>query len=85
MLDNYHKIFRPAIIKQPGFVAVALFKLTKENQGKAPAGASYRLVISFQTEEQRVAWANTDTHKKVWPTVENTLVGEKFTALLTIP
>jgi len=82
MLNNYHNVFHPAIVKQPGFVSVALLKLRKENQGKAPAGASYRLVISFQTEEQRVKWASTDTHQKVWPTVENTLLGDKFTALL---
>ena len=85
MLDNYHKIFRPTISKQPGFVSVTLLKLRKENQGKAPAGCPYRLVISFQTEEQRVKWASTDLHQKVWPTVENTLVGQKFSALLYDP
>ena len=40
MLDNYHKTFLPAIGKQPGFVSVSLLKLKKENQGKAPKGAS---------------------------------------------
>jgi heme-degrading monooxygenase HmoA len=85
MLDNYHKVFRPVISKQPGFVSVSLLKLRAENQGKAPKGASYRLVISFQTEEQRVTWANTAEHKRVWPSVENTLLGDKFTALLYDP
>jgi heme-degrading monooxygenase HmoA len=85
MLENYRKIFRPAIIKQPGFVAVSLMKLRKEVQGKAPAGCPYRLSISFQTEEQRLKWVASDTHQKVWPTVENTLVGPKFTAFLYDP
>ncbi len=85
MLDNYAKIFHPTIIKQPGFVSVTLLKLKKENQGKAPAGASYRLVISFQTEEQRLKWVDSAEHKRAWPTVENCLLGEKFTALLYDP
>jgi hypothetical protein len=85
MLDNYRKIFRPTISKQPGFVSVTLLKLRSENQGKAPAGCPYRLVISFQTEEHRLKWVASATHQKVWPTVENTLVGPKFTALLYDP
>jgi heme-degrading monooxygenase HmoA len=85
MLDNYRKVFRPTISKQPGFVSVTLLKLRKENQGKAPKGASYRLIISFQTEEQRLKWVASPDHQKAWPTVENTLLGEKFTALLYDP
>jgi len=85
MLDNYRKIFRPTISKQPGFVSVKLLKLRVERQGKAPAGCPYRLIISFQTEEQRLNWVDTAAHQKVWPTVENALVGQKFTALLYDP
>ena len=85
MLENYRKVYLPVISKQPGFVSVKLLKLRSEVQGKAPAGCPYRLIISFQTEEQRVKWVATDAHKKVWPTVENTLLGQKFTALLYDP
>ncbi len=85
MLDNYHKIFRPTISKQPGFVSVTLLKLRRENQGKAPAGCPYRLVISFQTEEQRLKWVASDAHQKAWGTVEGCLVGDKFNALLYDP
>jgi heme-degrading monooxygenase HmoA len=85
MLANYHKTFRPAIRKQPGFVSVSLLKLRKENQGKAPAGASYRLMISFKTEEERVTWTKTDLHQQAWGTIEACLVGEKFNALLYDP
>ena len=85
MLENYRKVFRPTISKQQGFVSVTLLKLTIERQGKAPAGCPYRLIISFQTEEQRLKWVASDAHQKVWPTVENTLVGPKFTALLYDP
>lgn len=85
MLENYRKIFRPTISKQPGFVAVTLLKLKAENQGKAPAGCPYRLNISFQTEAQRLKWVASPEHQKAWPTVENCLVGQKFTALLYEP
>jgi heme-degrading monooxygenase HmoA len=85
MLENYRKEFQPTISKQPGFVSVRLLKLRAEKQGKAPAGCSYRLIISFQTEEQRLTWVATAAHQKAWPTVERTLKGVKYIALLYDP
>ena len=85
MLQVWHNTFKPAISKQPGFVSVALLKLRKENQGKAPAGAPYRLTISFKTEEERLTWVATDLHQKAWGAMEACLVGEKFNALLYDP
>ena len=72
LMDNYKKIFRPAIRKQPGFVDVKLLKLRSTPMGKAP-DAAFRLLISFEKEEQRVTWTKTDLHQKVWPTLEKTL------------
>jgi heme-degrading monooxygenase HmoA len=85
MLETYTKVFRPAIVKQPGFVAVSLLKLRAEKQGKAPANCPYRLVISFQSEEQRLTWVATDLHQKTWGAMEKTLKGIMFTALLYDP
>jgi heme-degrading monooxygenase HmoA len=85
MLANYRNVFKLAITRQPGFVAVQLLKLRQELQGKAPAGCSYRLIISFQTEEQRQKWVATPEHQKAWPTVEGTLKGQKYVALLYDP
>ncbi|MGE5489409.1 MAG: antibiotic biosynthesis monooxygenase family protein [bacterium] len=85
MLENYKNIFRPVITKQPGFVAVKLLKLRSALQGEAPQNCSYRLIISFETEEQRLTWVASDEHQRVWPTVENTLLGIKFHALLYDP
>ncbi len=82
MLTNYRTKFHPAITKQPGFVEVKLMKLRKEMAGKAPANCNYHLIISFQTEEQRVAWTKTDTHQKVWPTIEGTFKTKGYTAIL---
>ena len=61
MLANYRTKFRPAIRKQPGFVDVKLMKLQTALAGKAPANCTYRLLISFQTEDQRKAWVATPT------------------------
>src|SRR5262245_36212297 len=82
MLANYAKIFRPAITKQPGFVEVKLMKLRNAVVGKAPAPFTHRLVISFQTEEQRQKWVATDLHQKVWPEMEKTMKGAKYGAVL---
>ena len=82
MLANYRTKFRPTISKQPGFVEVKLLKLNAAMQGPAPANTSYRLIISFATEDQRKAWVATAAHQKVWPTIEGTLRGSKFSAAL---
>jgi len=80
--NNYAKIFRPAISKQPGFVEVKLLKFQAAKAGDGPKNSSYRLIISFQTEADRVKWVATDIHQKVWPTMEGQLRGAKFSAWL---
>ena len=75
LVSTYHSVFHPTIIKQPGFVLVTLLKLRA-------ATIAYRLVISFATEEHRVAWVATDDHQRVWPQMEKNLKGTKFTAVL---
>ena len=61
---------------------VKLQKLRSAVIGQAPAGANYRLLIGFQTEEQRLAWVATAEHQRVWPSIEKTLTGFKFNAIL---
>ena len=73
--STFHAMFLPTISKQPGFVSVTLLKLRA-------AAVTYRLVISFETEEQRVAWVATADHQRVWPQMEKNLKGVKFTAAL---
>ena len=75
LVSTFHTVFEPTISKQPGFVSVSLLKLRG-------AVMSYRLVISFETEEQRVAWVATADHQRVWPQMEKNLKGVKFTAAL---
>lgn len=82
MVSNYHKVFHPVITKQPGFVDVKLLKLRSAVAGQAPPNAAYRLLISFQSEEQRKTWVDTAAHKRVWPSIEKTLKGSKYGAVL---
>jgi heme-degrading monooxygenase HmoA len=81
ILKNYKDIFRPTISKQPGFVDVKLLKLRSTPKGEAPK-TRYRLLISFQTEEQRLKWVASDEHQRAWPTIEKNLTGNKFGAVL---
>lgn len=82
MLQNFRTIFRPAARNQPGFKDVKMLKLRSALQGVAPEGANYRFVLTFASEELRKQWIATATHKKVWPTVENTLKTKNYTVLL---
>ena len=74
LVDTFHSVFQPVISRQPGFVSVKLLK--------APASGAHRLVISFETEEQRVRWVATADHQIVWPQMEANLKGQKFSAVL---
>lgn len=82
LVGNFHKIFHPVIAKQPGFVEVKLLKLRSTMAGPAPVNAPYRLLIGFQTEEQRKAWIATADHQKVWPSIEKNLRGAKIAVFL---
>lgn len=68
--ETYEKIFRPAIRKQPGFVDVQLLKFRTSVAGNTPPAGAWRLLISFQKEEQRQAWVATAEHQRVWPQME---------------
>jgi hypothetical protein len=82
MLHNFHEVFKPAAAKQPGYIDVRLCKLRSALQGAAPRGANYRFELTFQSEELRQKWVASETHKKVWPTIENTLQSKDYTVLL---
>lgn len=82
MLHNFETIFRPAATKQPGYIDVKMCKLRTTVAGKAPAGFNYRFVLTFASEDLRQKWVATDTHKKVWPTIENTLRDKNYNVLL---
>lgn len=82
MLKNFHAIFKPAAEKFPGYIDVKLLKLVKVYTGAAPAGINYRFQLTYVSEEARQKWINSAIHKKVWPTVENTLSTKDYSTLL---
>jgi hypothetical protein len=82
MLHNFETIFRPAASRQLGYVDVKMCKLRSTVAGQAPAGFNYRFVLTFASEELRQKWVATDTHQKVWPTIENTLSNKNYNVLL---
>jgi heme-degrading monooxygenase HmoA len=82
LLAAFRTQFEPTIRKQQGFVDVKLMKFRTAVAGKQPAGMSYRLLISFQTEELRQKWVASDDHQRVWPKMEANLKGQKYIVLL---
>ena len=82
MLNNFETIFRPAASKQPGYIDVKMCKLRSAVAGSAPSGFNYRFVLTFASEELRQKWVATDTHQKVWPTIEKTLSSKNMNVLL---
>ena len=82
LLENYQRIFRPAINRQPGFVDVKLLKFRETLVEQKQADCHYRLVISFQSEEERRQWVATDEHQQAWPAMEGTLTGDPCRVLL---
>lgn len=82
MLHNFKTIFRPAAVKQAGYIDVQLLKLRAAIQGSAPAGVNYRFVLTYESEELRQKWVASETHKRVWPTIEKTLSSTNYTVLL---
>ncbi len=82
MLETFHGAFAPAMRRQPGFVDVKLLKFRKPVAGEPPTKANYKLIISFQTEQQRLQWVATSEHQRLWPKIEETLTGMKFNAML---
>src|SRR5436305_14140147 len=68
MLHNFETVFRPAAVKQPGYIDVKMLKLRSTIMGKAPAGINYRFALSYQSEELRQKWINSAIHQQVWPT-----------------
>jgi heme-degrading monooxygenase HmoA len=81
LADAFHNVFEPVIQKQPGFVSVHLASFRQAMKG-APPAMKHRLLISFETEEQRLVWVASDDHQRVWPAMEANLAGEKYVPVL---
>ncbi|MCI0423913.1 MAG: hypothetical protein L0312_32665 [Acidobacteria bacterium] len=66
----YHAAYVPAIKVQDGFLASRLLR-------HYDSSSKYEIDISFKTEKQRAAWAQSKEHQAAWPKIEE--VGAKIT------
>ena len=66
----YHNAYVPAIKVQEGFLSTRLLRQYESN-------SKYEIDISFKTEKQRAAWAQSKEHQSAWPKVEE--LGAKIT------
>jgi heme-degrading monooxygenase HmoA len=70
-LENlYHAAYVPAIKVQDGFLWSRLLR-------HYDSTSKYEIDISFKTEKQRAAWAQSNEHQAAWPKIEE--VGAKIT------
>jgi heme-degrading monooxygenase HmoA len=65
----YHSAYVPAIGVQEGFLWSRLLRHYDSNN-------KYEIDISFKTEKQRAAWAQSKEHQNAWPKIEE--VGAKI-------
>jgi heme-degrading monooxygenase HmoA len=73
LVETFNTVFRPAISRQPGFVEVQLLKFREARSGAPAELPPYRLVIAFETEQQRLDWVASDDHQRAWPAIKGTV------------
>jgi len=85
MLQHYHRDFKPAAERFDGYVDLKMLKIRKIIQGgPAPEkGINYRFQLTYQSEEKRQKWIASDTHQRVWPLIERTVLNRDYLVLLT--
>jgi heme-degrading monooxygenase HmoA len=87
MLQAFHTRFRPAAesFRGRGFIDLKMLKLRTVIQGgPAPApGINYRFQLTYESEEQRQVWVQSDLHQEVWPLIEDTVLNKDYLVLLT--
>lgn len=86
MLDAFHSRFRPAAesFRGRGFIDLKMVKVRTLIQGvPLPPGINYRFQLTYESEEQRQVWVQSDLHQEVWPLIEVTVLNRDYQVLLT--
>lgn len=78
----FETVYRPEGAKFEGYVDLQLLRLNSVLAGQAPAGKNYRFAITYETEELRMKWVNSDVHQVVWPKLQTFLTSDNFDFLL---
>jgi hypothetical protein len=82
MIRYFETVYRPTAQKFPGYLDLRLLKLHSVLLGSAPAAMNYRFSITYESEDLRQQWINSDQHQVVWPTLQSFLTSTTFDFLL---
>ncbi|HLR32403.1 MAG TPA: hypothetical protein VK074_07935, partial [Fodinibius sp.] len=78
--EMYHSIYVPAMKAQPDYLGSNLLRLYPEDEAKKikaePTNYNYQIQISFDTEEGRRHWVESNQHKIAWPAAKD--LAEEF-------
>jgi hypothetical protein len=72
----------PRLLSSLDFIDLRMLKLKSTLRGPAPPGTNYQFVLTFASEELRQKWIATEIHKKLWPSIEDTLTSKNYSRLL---
>ena len=78
----FETVYRPAAMQFEGYIDLRLLKLRAVLAGQAAAGANYRFSITYESEELRQKWVQSDVHQVVWPALQSHLTSNDFDFLL---
>ena len=82
MVHYFETVYRPTAMKFTGYIDLRILKLHSALVGQAPSGMNYRFSITYESEELRQTWINSDEHQLVWPTLQSFLTSSDFDFLL---
>lgn len=60
---TFEEVFYPAVSSMPGFRSALLMR--------KPGTDEFTVRLSFDTEEQRMAWVASDKHQRAWPALSS--------------
>lgn len=76
----YYSIYVPAMTVQEGYISSKLLRLYPNDLAgriqAEPSTYNYQIQISFDTEENRMKWVNSDQHQIAWPAASG--IAEKY-------
>jgi hypothetical protein len=84
MLDTFYGHFRPAAMKFDGYIDLKMVKIRRVVQGGPPLtpDINYRFQLTYESEEKRQIWINSEVHRKLWPLIEDTVTNKDYLVLL---
>ena len=78
----FDTVYRPTAQTFEGYVDLHLLRLRDVLLGEAPEGINYRFSITYESEELRMAWVNSEAHEEVWPKLQSYLTSDRLDFLL---